>query len=116
MNTLARRIVYLLVITLAINFGGWTFNTEAVADMVLNDRQCMASGSDPSFTQSDSGKADSAQTPCNYWCHAVGNFMGLPRHWVPAFPEATNGQIPYTFLVIAPSSPDGRFRPPRRSS
>jgi len=113
MNTLARRIVYLLVVTLVINVGGWTFNTEAVADMWFDEQQSMASGSDQSFTKSDATKVDSAQIPCNHWCHAVGNFMGLPSHWVPTFPEVANGQIPYTSQVIVPLSPDGRFRPPR---
>lgn len=113
MNTLTRRIVYLLVITLVINVGGWTFNSEAVADMGFDELQSMASGGDQSFTQSDAGKADSVQIPCNHWCHAVGNFMGLLNHWVPIFPAFINGPIPYTSLAVDPSSPDGRFRPPR---
>lgn len=113
MNRLIRRTVYLLVITLVINVGGWTFNKEAVADMWFDEQQSIASGSQQSFTKSDAAKADSAQIPCNHWCHAFGHFVGLHSHWAPIFSEFTNDQIPYTSLVIDPSSPDGRFRPPR---
>ncbi|MGA9165381.1 MAG: hypothetical protein WBZ31_13070 [Thiobacillus sp.] len=113
MNRLIRRIVYLLVITLVINVGGWTFNKEAVADMWFDEQQSVASDRDQSLTKSDAAKVDLAQNPCNHWCHAIGHFMGLPSHWAPTFAEFTNGQIPYTSLVIGLSSPDSRFRPPR---
>lgn len=113
MNTLTRRIVYLLLITLVINVGGWTFNPEAVVDMGLDDQTSLAAGGALVSAPSDTGEADSVQLPCNHWCHAVANFMGLVSPWVPIFSALVNRPIPYAFRAIAPSAPDGRFRPPR---
>ncbi|TCV77492.1 hypothetical protein [Sulfurirhabdus autotrophica] len=111
-----RHIIFLIVITLVINVGGWTFNKEAVADVLLDEQQSVALDNDQSVTSTDTAKVDSAQSTCNHWCHAVGHFMGLLSYWAPIFPEFTNDQIPYTSLVIIPSSTDGQFRPPRAIS
>ncbi|TCV78226.1 hypothetical protein [Sulfurirhabdus autotrophica] len=116
MKRYIRHTIFLLVITLVINVGGWTFNKEAVADLLLDEQQSVALDNDQSVTSTDTAKLVTVQTPCNHWCHVVGNLMGLLSYWSSDFPVFTNGQIPYSSPVIAPSPTDGQFRPPRAIS
>lgn len=111
MSGFIRRIALLLIVALSVNAGGWTFNGEAMADVLSEAQEAVALQADAGDLQ---GSADRA--PCNHWCHAIGNFVGMTSDWL------------VTFLSIAPelfsvpsypkisSQPDGLFRPPRTIS
>ena len=108
-----RRLILFLIVTLLVNTGGWTFNGEAMAD-VLRDAQQTAAD----FVQSDHGAppGDKAATPCNHWCHAIGHFVGLPSIWqvTPAPVGRERISIPAHQKITAQS--DELFRPPRFNS
>jgi hypothetical protein len=116
MIKLVHRTIYFLVITLVINLGGWTFNKEAWADVLLEEQQSVSSNSIQSSAQSDEGKPAPSDAVCNHWCHAVGHFIGLFSHWAPVMLVFANGHSAQQPLAIPFSSPDGRFRPPQRLS
>ena len=116
MNSLIRRTIYFLMITLVINAGGWTFNKEAVADVWFDEQRSMAMDIDHSPTESDGVQAVSPESPCNHWCHAVGQFMGLLNHWVPVMHGFAQGYSVQFSLIIQSSFPDGHFRPPQHLS
>lgn len=112
------QIIYLLVISLLINFGGWTFNTEAVAD-VWFDEPHYAVGADVQHSATSQPFPDKSKSPtilCNQWCHIVGHFIAIMKPAVVATPEFA------TVYSRSPAStyplyfPDGRFRPPRLHS
>lgn len=108
-----RRIVQLLLITLVINAGGWTFNKEAVADVWFDEQRSQAVSDGHSSIGSEELKSASPQSPCNHWCHAVGHFMGLLGQAAPVTPEFADQYSIQQPLTIQFLSPEERFRPPR---
>lgn len=110
-----RRIVQLLVVTLVINAGGWTFNREAVADVFFAEQETVAAGTMQSSLQTGHylGERLDTKTPCNHWCHAVGHFLGLFGQ-VPALSlePVADYSTQISRFIPEPSS-EGRFRPPR---
>lgn len=109
MATSIRRIVQLLLITLLVNAGGWTFNGAAVADVFFQETQ-------QNDAAAMAGEPESCTTKavCNHWCHAVGHFVGLfpsPLGIIPAV--ATGDRFAAKRLIILPLLPAGHFRPPR---
>lgn len=111
-----RRIVQFMLITLVINMGGWTFNREAVADVLFDGQHSLAVDDGHSSSGHEDLKAVSPQSPCNHWCHAVGHFMGLLSQSAPVMPEFADECFIQQPLAIQFRSPDGRFRPPRQLS
>ena len=85
-----RRIVQFMLITLVINMGGWTFNKEAVADVLFEEHRSLSVADGHSSTGHEDIKTVSAQSPCNHWCHAVGHFMGLLGQSASVTPEFIN--------------------------
>ena len=113
MSNFARRVIYLLVITLVVNVGGWTFNTEALADVLLGDQETVLVKSVQASDPSEAGNLAAPEEPCNHWCHAVGHFIGLlsPMGFITL--EFANAYATQQSSTIQFSAPDGRFRPPR---
>lgn len=110
MATSIRRIVQLLLITLLVNAGGWTFNGAAVADVFLQETQ----QNDAAAAQAGEPESCTTKAVCNHWCHAVGHFIGLfppPLGIIPAV--ATGDRFAAKRLIILPLLPAGHFRPPR---
>ena len=70
---LIRQSIYFLLITLVINAGGWTFNKEAVADVLFDEQYCQAVGDDRSSAEPEDTKTVSSKIPCNHWCHTIGH-------------------------------------------
>lgn len=101
----------LLIVTLAVNAGGWTFNRDAMADVVFDPQEAVVLQADAINAQIP---ADTV--PCNHWCHIIGHFVGMTSDWQVTFPFTA----PELFSI--PSSPkissqlDGLFRPPRTIS
>lgn len=111
-NRFLRQIVYFLMLTLASNAFGWTFNKEAVADVWFGEQCSLADGGNSSSGHEEP-KA-SSEKPCNHWCHTVGHFMGLLGQPVIVMPEfSDNHSIQQSPPVQSPSF-DGPFRPPRQ--
>ena len=108
-----RRTIYLLVITLVINLGGWTFNKEVWADVLLDELQSISSSGVQSSALSGEDKSTPSEAVCNHWCHAIGHFIGLFSHLNPVTPEFSNGYSAQQSPFIQFPSPDGPFRPPR---
>ena len=109
----ARRIVQFMLITLVINMGGWTFNKEAVADVLFDELRSLAVADGHSSTGHEDLQTVSTQSPCNHWCHAVGHFMGLLGQSASVTPVFTNEFSIQLSPTIQLSSPDGPYRPPR---
>lgn len=111
MSRFLHRIVLLLIVTLVVNAGGWTFNRDAMADVMADAREAVVLQADAIDAQIPADK-----TPCNHWCHAVGHFVGMPTGWQVTFPSIA----PELFSVLSypkiSSQPDGLFRPPRTIS
>ena len=105
-----RRVIFFLIVTLLVNTGGWTFNGEAMAD-VLRDAQQTAAD----FAQSDHGATpgDKEATPCNYWCYAIGHFVGLPSVWQVTLAPTGGEQISIPPHQKITAQSDELFRPPR---
>lgn len=101
----------LLIVTLAVNAGGWTFNREAMADVMFDAQEAVVLQADALNAQIP---ADTV--PCNHWCHAIGHFVGMTSDWLVTFPSIAPE------LFFAPDTlkffpqPDGLFRPPRTIS
>lgn len=112
MKKIVRKIAYLLLLTLVVNAGGWTFNQEAVADVMFDEQHKVLiddqDGSAPSHQNYDTTKS-----PCNHWCHAVGHFMGLLSHWMPTTFDTVNDFSVQQVSTFPFPIPDSRFRPPR---
>lgn len=107
-----RRLILFLIVTLLVNAGGWTFNREAMADVLRDAQQTAADFAQPGHGTLPHDKA----TPCNHWCHAIGHFVGLPSIWQVA-PAPASGErisIPAHQKITAQS--DELFRPPRFNS
>jgi len=110
-----RRIVQLLVVTLVINAGGWTFNREAVADVLFAEQDTVSAGTGEVIPASGHYHGEDLHTkvPCNHWCHAVGHFLGLFGQ-VPALSFEPATCYPAQISLFIPvSTSEGRFRPPR---
>lgn len=105
--------IYLLVITLVINFGGWTFNKEAVADVWFDEQHCMAVDDGHASAQAVEYKIASPEIMCNHWCHIVGHFVGLFSQGTPVTPEFANEYSIQRSFAIQFYFPDDHFRPPR---
>jgi hypothetical protein len=99
---------------LVINAGGWTFNSEAVADAFL-DVQYTALADDEAATtaQSNEGETGIKGVVCNHWCHAVGHFVGIFYLHMIFLTEAGNDCFFCKQSVVPPGLPEGIYRPPR---
>lgn len=113
MSRIIRRTIYFLVITLVINAGGWTFNSEAVADAFLEASQTVQADDAATTTHPGEGKTGVNGVACNHWCHAVGHFVGI-FYLQPILPMKVTGDyfVSKRFIVL-PSLPEGLYRPPR---
>lgn len=113
MNKFLRQIVYFLMLTLASNAFGWTFNKDAVADVWFEQSSSAVDVGNFSSSHEDN-KTSSPEEPCNHWCHAVGHFVGLlgqPTIVMPKFADNYSIQQSSPVQLL---SPDGLFRPPRQ--
>ena len=113
MDKLIRQTIYFLLITLVINAGGWTFNKEAVADVLFDEQYCQTVGDDRSSAEPEDTKTVSSKIPCNHWCHAIGHFVGLLGQNSPVTLAFASKYSTHQPLAIQFSFPDSRFRPPR---
>ena len=113
MNRFLRLTVYFLMLTLASNAFGWTFNKEAVADVWFEAELNSAEFADQASDEHAEGKAVSHQGQCNHWCHAIGHFMGLPSQSTFDIPECLDEHPIQLTATFQHSSPDDLFRPPR---
>lgn len=113
MSNFVRRVIYLLVITLVVNVGGWTFNTEVLADVLRGDQETVAVKSVQVSDPSEAGKLAASEESCNHWCHAIGHFIGLFSHWTLVALEFAQGYSAQRSLIAQSFSPDGHFRPPK---
>ena len=108
-----RRTIYFLVITLAINAGGWTFNREVVADAFLDAPQTAQADDAATTAQPGEGKTGVKRVACNHWCHAVDHFVGIFSLHPTLLTEASNDYFAGKRSIVPPSFPEGRYRPPR---
>lgn len=101
------------MVTLVINAGGWTFNSEAVADAFLEAPQTVLADDAATATQPGEGKTGVNGVVCNHWCHAVDHFVGI-LSLQPILPVRVTGDyfVSRRFIVL-PSLPEGLYRPPR---
>jgi hypothetical protein len=113
MKKFFRQSIYFLMLTLAGNAVGWTFNSEAVADVWFEAQINSSVVADQTVDEHADGKAVSHQGQCNHWCHAVGHFMGLTSQSAFAIPEYFGEYTAQVQATVQPSSPDELFRPPR---
>lgn len=113
MNRLIHRTIYLLVITLVINAGGWTFNREAVADAFLEAPQTALADDASTAAQPGEEKSGVKGFVCNHWCHAVDHFVGIFSLHSTLLTEATNDYFVFKHPIVPPSLPEGLYRPPR---
>lgn len=114
MNRFLRQTIYFLMLTLASNAFGWTFNKEAVADVWFDEQYSLAVDDGNSSSNHEETKAVSPEKPCNHWCHAVGHFMGLLSQLVIVIPEFADNYSIQQSAPIQLLSLDGLFRPPRQ--
>ncbi|MBZ0092437.1 MAG: hypothetical protein K8F27_09480 [Sulfuricellaceae bacterium] len=113
MSATARRIVQLLLLTLVINTGGWTFNKEAVADAFLEAPHTALEDDAATAAQPGEGKPGLKGVACNHWCHAVDHFVGIFSLHPTLLTEATGDYFVCKQSIVLPSLPEGRYRPPR---
>lgn len=113
MGKLFRQTIYFLVITLVINAGGWTFNKEAVADVLFDEQHCQTVDDDHSSAEPEDHNTASSKRPCNHWCYNVGSFIVLLSQSAFVMPEFSNEYSIQQSFAIYFYFPDGRFRPPR---
>ncbi|MHB1077347.1 hypothetical protein [Thiobacillus sp.] len=111
MSAAFRRIVQLLLVTLVINAGGWTFSREAVADAFLG--QTTQTDDAATAAQPGEGKPDIKGVVCSHWCHAVDHFAGIFYLLPPLLMEASNAYFICKRLIAPPALPEGLYRPPR---
>lgn len=116
MKSFLRQAVYFLMLTLASNAVGWTFNNEAVADVWFDELRSVEvdvehTSSDPEYV-----KAVSHESKCNHWCHAVGQLMGLLGKSIIVTPEFADNYFIQHSLPNQLLAPDSHFRPPRFTS
>lgn len=113
MNRFLRHIVYFLMLTLASNAFGWTFNKDAVADVWFSEQSSLAVD-DGNFSSSHEEIGASSEKPCNHWCHAVGHFIGLLSQSVIVMPELADNHSVQQSSPVQLLPLDGLFRPPRQ--
>lgn len=113
MKKFLRQSIYFLMLTLVSNAVGWTFNSEAVADVWFEAQINSSVIAEQASDGHADGKAVSHQGQCNHWCHAVGHFMGLPSQSAFAIPEYFGEYTIQPTVTVQSSSPDELFRPPR---
>ncbi|MDZ4264033.1 MAG: hypothetical protein U1B30_17110 [Pseudomonadota bacterium] len=114
MSASFRRVVQLLLVTLVINAGGWTFNREAVTDAFLGGVEYAALADDEAATtQSGEEETGLKGVVCNHWCHAVGHFVGIFYLHMIFLTEVGNNCFFCKQSVVAPALPEGLYRPPR---
>ena len=113
MDRLIRRTIYLLVLTLVINAGGWTFNREAVADAFLEAQQTALADDASTAARPGEEKYGVKGFVCNHWCHAVDHFVGIFYLQPTLLTEATGDYFVSKRFIVLPSLPEGRYRPPR---
>lgn len=111
MQKYLRRIILFLIVTLAVNAGGWTFNRDAMADVMADAQEVVVLQADAINAQIPADKA-----PCNHWCHAVGHFVGMTSDWQVTFPFTALELFSTLSSPKISSQPDGLFRPPRTIS
>ncbi|MCL4470246.1 MAG: hypothetical protein M1547_03730 [Gammaproteobacteria bacterium] len=113
MSAAFRRIVQLLLITLVINAGGWTFNREAVADAFLEAPQTVQADDAATAAQPGDGKTGVKGVACNHWCHAVDHFVGIFSLHPPLLTETPGDYFAGKRSIVPPALPEGHYRPPR---
>lgn len=113
MNRFLRQIVYFLMLTLASNAFGWTFNKDAVTDVWFAEQSSLAVD-DGNFSSSHEEINASSEKPCDHWCHAVGHFIGLPSQPVVVMPEFADNYSVQQSSPVQLLPLDGLFRPPRQ--
>jgi hypothetical protein len=116
MKRMIRLTINLLLITLVINGGGWTFNKEAVADVWFDEQHeqhSLAVNDDHFSGVSEDLKTASPKIPCNHWCHSIGHFVGFHSEISHVTPEFTSEYSNQQVLCIQLSSIDSLYRPPR---
>lgn len=113
MKRFLRLAVYFLMLTLASNAVGWTFNEEAVADVWFGEQSGLAQNDGDYSTNQEAFKAASPEKPCDHWCHAIGHFMGLPSQSTFEIPDCLDEYATQLTATFQHSSPDDLFRPPR---
>lgn len=113
MRKLLRQTVYFLMLTLMSNAVGWTFNQEAVADVLFEEQRILVVNADHLADQHEDASAIAHQHTCNHWCHAVGHFMGLPSQTAFVLPDLVDSpSLSLQTTLLSYSSTD-LFRPPR---
>lgn len=113
MKKFLRQSIYFLMLTLVSNAVGWTFNNEAVADVLFEAQINSAMVGEPASDEHAADKAISHQGQCNHWCHAVGHFMGLPSQAAFVVPDFSCTHSVSLQPTLHPHSLDDLFRPPR---
>ena len=113
MNRFFRHIVYFLMLTLASNAFGWTFNKDAVADVWFSEQSSLAVD-EGNFSSGHEEIKASSEKPCDHWCHTVGHFIGLLSQPVIVMPEFADNYSVQQSSSLQDLSPDGLFRPPRQ--
>jgi hypothetical protein len=114
MNRYFRHIVYFLMLTLASNAFGWTFNKDAVDDVWFGEQPSLAADDGNVSSSLEEINASSPEKPCNHWCHAVGHFIGLVGQSVVVMPEFADNHSIQQSPPVQNLSLDGPFRPPRQ--
>ena len=111
MQKYLRRIILFLIVTLTVNAGGWTFNRDAMADVMADDLNAVALQADVGAKQIPADKV-----PCTHWCHAIGHFIGMASDWRVTFPFTVPEFFSTPSSPKISSQPDGLYRPPRTIS
>ncbi len=108
-----RQAIYFLLLTFVSNTIGWTFNQEAVADVLFEEQRSLAMNVEHTADQHDESNAIQPQQTCNHWCQAVAHFMGLPSQSTFLIPEYFGEYTAPPLVTLQLYSPDDLFRPPR---
>ena len=113
--TAVRQLLYFLLITLLVNAGGWTFNREAVADVLFGEQETVAPAGRSNSPQTGYFHCEpiKAKTPCNHWCHAEGHFLGLFGQALTLSPKSIECDFSQITRFIPEPVHEGLFRPPR---
>ncbi|MBA3024348.1 MAG: hypothetical protein KKG03_05445 [Gammaproteobacteria bacterium] len=115
MKKYLRQSIYVLMLTLVSNAVGWTFNSEAVADVWFEAQVNSSVVAELDSDEHADDKAVAHQGQCNHWCHAIGHFMGLTSQLAFVIPDYFGEYTVQLPVTVRSSSPDQLFRPPRAS-
>jgi len=113
MKRFLRLAVYFLMLSLASNAVGWTFNKEAVADVWFDEQRSSVVDDVNLSTDHEAFKTATPEKPCDHWCHAIGHFMGLPSQSTFGISKCLDDHPVQLTATFQHSSPDDLFRPPR---